>query len=71
MKTVPSEDMSPEESTRIYLQNMIIHHEGAIKMAQAYLKTGKNPKLLEMCKNIVKNQQDEINQMQKFLKGQK
>ena len=46
---------------------MIVHHEGAIEMAEAYIKVGKNPKLLKICNDILKTQGKEIEQMQKML----
>lgn len=39
---------------------MIPHHQGAIDMAQALLKYGKNEELRELARNIVQKQAEEI-----------
>lgn len=39
---------------------MIPHHQGAIDMAQALLKYGKNEELRQLARNIVKTQSEEI-----------
>lgn len=64
---IPNENLNSEESTKLYLSNMIIHHEGAIEMAKAYLKVGKNPTLIKISNDILKTQQKEINQMKRLL----
>lgn len=65
---IPNYSLTSTESTKLYLENMIIHHEGAIQMAEAYIKVGKNPKLLKISSDILKTQGKEIEQMQKMLK---
>jgi len=49
---------------------MRIHHLGAIDMAEAELKDGKNAEMRTMAKNIVAAQQKEIAQLEKFLAAQ-
>jgi uncharacterized protein (DUF305 family) len=44
---------------------MIPHHQGAIDMAQALLKYGKNEELRELARNIVKTQSAEIAMMRR------
>ena len=64
---IPKGSLTPQESTKLYLENMIVHHEGAIKMAEEYIKIGKDPKLLEISDSILKTQGKEIEQMEKML----
>jgi uncharacterized protein (DUF305 family) len=65
---MPSGDLTPDQATEVFLKNMIVHHEGAVEMAKAYLKTGKNPKLIKIAKNILATQPKEIKEMQSLLK---
>ncbi len=64
---MPDASLIPQESTKLYIENMIVHHEGAIKMAEEYIKIGKDPKLLEISNSILKTQGKEIEQMEKML----
>lgn len=54
--------------TKSYLQNMIIHHEGAVSMAKEYLKFGKNKELIKISNGIVLSQEEEIKEMKQILK---
>lgn len=49
---------------------MRIHHEGAISMAEAQLKDGKNAEMRTLAKNIIAAQKKEIAQLDKFLTKQ-
>ena len=49
---------------------MRIHHLGAIDMAEAELKDGKNAEMRTMAKNIIAAQKKEIAQLEKFLIAQ-
>ena len=49
---------------------MRVHHQGAIDMAEAELKTGKNARMRTMAKNIISAQKKEIKQLEKFLAAQ-
>ncbi|MBX9850050.1 MAG: DUF305 domain-containing protein [Rhodocyclaceae bacterium] len=51
---------------------MRVHHQGAITMAEAQLKDGKDPQMKKMAKNIIAAQKKEIAVFDKFLasKGQ-
>ncbi len=49
---------------------MRVHHQGAINMAEAELKTGKNARMRTMAKNIISAQKKEIEQLDKFLAAQ-
>ena len=46
---------------------MRIHHQGAIDMAQAELKAGKEPAMRKMATGIIAAQKKEIAQMDRFL----
>lgn len=55
-----------------FVQMMIPHHQGAIMMADEYLKAGaQNEKLKAMANTIKADQQKEIQQMQAWLAGRK
>ena len=65
------DDMSMLESAkafdRAFLKMMIPHHEGAVVMAKAELKKGKDPELKALARNIIIAQQREIREMRKHL----
>ena len=46
---------------------MRMHHQGAIGMAEAELRDGKEPQMREMAKDIIAAQKKEIAQFDKFL----
>ena len=46
---------------------MRMHHQGAIEMAQAELKDGKEPQMKKMARDIIAAQKREIAQFDKFL----
>jgi uncharacterized protein (DUF305 family) len=48
-----------------FLKSMIPHHSGAVLMCKQ--SAIKNPEIIDLCKNIIKSQTDEIAQMQKIL----
>lgn len=54
------------DADKDFVAHMIPHHQGAIEMAQAELKYGKDPELKRLAKNIVKAQHDEIAFMQRW-----
>lgn len=66
--SIPDYTLSKAKSEELYLKNMIAHHEGAIDMAKAYLKVGKNPKLIKICQDVLRTQGEEIKQMKLLLK---
>ena len=65
---IPQGKLTSDQATQIFLKNMIVHHEGAVEMAKAYLKTGKNQKLINISKNILATQPKEIKEMQDLLR---
>ena len=68
MKPYADQSNDAVEVTKNYLQNMIIHHEGAVNMAKEYLKIGKNKELIKMANGIVLSQDEEIKEMKEILK---
>lgn len=49
-----------------FLEMMIPHHEGAIRMARAELKSGIHAELRRMSENIIDSQGFEVRQMKRF-----
>jgi uncharacterized protein (DUF305 family) len=52
---------------RMFLQLMIMHHEGAVTMARAELSDGRNPQAKTLAQAIVDQQMAEIAQMRDLL----
>ncbi len=55
------------DASRLFLEQMIVHHQGAIDMAQTEIADGKNPDALALAQAIVKAQTAEIASMQELL----
>jgi uncharacterized protein (DUF305 family) len=55
------------DAGKLFLTQMISHHEGAITMAQAEIKDGQYPAAVEMARAIVTAQQREIDTMNGIL----
>jgi uncharacterized protein (DUF305 family) len=53
------ESASGSEFDKLYLQFMVIHHEGAVKMAAAAARLS-DPELTDFANNIIETQNDEI-----------
>lgn len=56
-----------DELDKIFLQDMIVHHQGAVEMAQILAKDTKRPELQKMSADIIRVQTAEIAQMQAWL----
>lgn len=56
------------EASRLFLQQMIVHHQGALRMATTEMADGENPAALELANAIVSSQTAEIAEMQALLK---
>jgi uncharacterized protein (DUF305 family) len=61
------EDAAGADATRIYLEQMIQHHRGAIVMAQNEMDNGHNPEAIALAKEIIAAQEAEINEMEGLL----
>jgi uncharacterized protein (DUF305 family) len=55
------------DASKLFLTQMIAHHEGAITMAQTEIKDGQYPAAIELSKSIVTSQQQEIDTMKRLL----
>ncbi len=49
-----------------FLKEMIVHHEGAVVMAQQVLATSKRPELIKLANDIISAQTKEIAQMKEW-----
>ena len=63
------EAATSENFDRMFLQMMVVHHEGAVQMAQAELDAGENPSALSLAQAIVDAQESEIARMRDLLSG--
>ena len=62
--------MQPTGDTdRDFAQMMKMHHQQAVEMAQAQVQHGKSPELKAMARKIIKDQQREIAQFDRWLSG--
>lgn len=56
------------EFEKAFLEEMIVHHEGAVVMATAALTNGERPEIKEMARAIIDAQTTEITQMKNWQK---
>jgi len=61
------DEANSAEGQRLFLEGMIRHHQGAIKMAQADIAAGKKPEAITLAKNIAESQQAEVDTMTELL----
>ena len=54
-------------ASRLFLKQMIMHHEGAVEMAQAQVDEGSDPEAVELAQTIIDAQTDEIQEMKDLL----
>ena len=55
------------EAGQLFLEQMIVHHEGAVEMAQTQVDEGENADAVAMAQEIVETQQAEISTMEDLL----
>ena len=55
------------DANRLFLTQMIAHHEGAISVAQTEIEEGQSPPAVAMARSIVTTQQQEIDTMKGIL----
>lgn len=53
-----------DEFDKAFLSEMIVHHQGAVEMAQAVLKSSNRPELIQLANDIMTAQRKEITMMQ-------
>lgn len=63
------EGKTGDEFDKAFLSEMIVHHQGAVDMANEVLKTSKRPELLRLAKDIISAQTKEIYMMQNWQKN--
>jgi len=61
------DDAAGADAARIYLEQMIRHHRGAIVMAQNEVDNGQNPEAIALAKAIITAQNAEIEEMEGLL----
>ena len=54
------EAASGQEVNRLFLEQMIMHHEGAVAMAQDQIDNGQNPDAITLAEDIIATQEEEI-----------
>lgn len=55
------------EASKLFLTQMIAHHEGAVAMAKSEVTDGKNADAVALAKSIVASQENEIKDMKDLL----
>ncbi|WP_346926179.1 DUF305 domain-containing protein [uncultured Arthrobacter sp.] len=55
------------EAAKLFLGQMVAHHEGAVEMANAEVRSGKNPDAIQLGKDIAASQTGEIQEMKDLL----
>ena len=55
------------EAAKLFLTQMIAHHEGAVTMAKTEISQGSNPEAVQLSKDIVTSQEAEIQEMRDLL----
>ena len=63
------ENLSGTELDRVFLEDMIMHHMGAIMMARSVQPYIEHEEIAELTQNIVATQSAEISQMRQMLQG--
>ena len=61
------EGASGADASRMFLEGMVKHHEGAVEMAQTEISDGENPDAIKLAEAIVTSQQQEITVMKDLL----
>ena len=57
------------EAARLFLTQMIAHHEGAVSMAEDEAANGANPDAVELARSVISDQEAEIKEMKETLAG--
>lgn len=61
------EEADGETASALFLEQMVMHHQGAIEMAQTEADNGENPDAVALAEKIVADQTAEIAEMQELL----
>jgi uncharacterized protein (DUF305 family) len=62
-------DADGAEASRLYLEQMIVHHDGAIVMAERELADGRHEGAVAMAEEIIEVQKTEIERMREMLES--
>lgn len=65
----PSELRKAKDFDRAFVEMMIPHHEGAVRMSQRVIERGKDPKVRELARRVIATQNDEIARMKSWLRS--
>ncbi len=60
------EGKTGDEFDEAFLKEMIVHHEGAVDMAEKVLEVSQRPELIKLANDIIKAQTVEIEMMNKW-----
>ncbi|MDQ0754871.1 DUF305 domain-containing protein [Arthrobacter sp. B3I4] len=55
------------EAAKLFLTQMIAHHEGAVEMANTEVRSGNNSEAIKLAKDVAASQADEIKEMKDLL----
>ena len=61
------EEATGADASRLFLEGMVKHHEGAVEMAETEISDGENPDAIELAETIITTQQQEITVMKDLL----
>lgn len=61
------EEATGDDASRLFLEQMIVHHEGALQMTEMQLETGQHPDVLELAQQMHDDQSAEIGTMRQLL----
>lgn len=56
-----------DDAAVLFLEQMTVHHEGAIEMARDQVENGSNPQAVELARDVVEDQESEIQEMETLL----
>lgn len=62
-----SGDQTVQEFEQAWLMQMIVHHQGAVRMSEELLERTDRPELAEFAQNIINTQSKEMGKMQTWL----
>jgi uncharacterized protein (DUF305 family) len=61
------EDADGADASRLFLEQMIVHHEGAVEMAETEVAEGQHPDVVALAEQITQAQTAEIAEMEQLL----
>lgn len=61
------EEAPGQEANRLFLEQMIVHHESAIQMAEDEVESGENPEATELAQKIIDDQSAEIEEIRSLI----